>query len=124
VDDDVRGDESMIYLASPYSHPDPAVRQERFEAACRAAAALMRRGRQVFCPIAHSHSIVGRGGPEDVKTWMKLDLKILRVCSELVVLLIPGYFDSCGVAHERSEAWRLKMPVWYVTLEELETSGE
>ena len=28
----------MIYLASPYTHPDRDVRQERFEAACRAAA--------------------------------------------------------------------------------------
>ena len=27
----------MIYLASPYSHPDPAVREFRFREACRAA---------------------------------------------------------------------------------------
>jgi len=34
----------MIYLASPYSHPDPAVRAERYRAACRATAALLLAG--------------------------------------------------------------------------------
>ncbi|GIW55540.1 MAG: hypothetical protein KatS3mg082_1944 [Nitrospiraceae bacterium] len=38
------GGHGMIYLASPYSHPDPAVREERFHAACRAAAALLLAG--------------------------------------------------------------------------------
>ena len=47
----------MIYLASPYSHRDEAIMEERFRAACRAAAYLMRRGNVVFAPICHSHSI-------------------------------------------------------------------
>ena len=40
----------MIYLASPYSHPDPAVREERFREACRAAAKLISLGRIVSRP--------------------------------------------------------------------------
>jgi hypothetical protein len=44
----------MIYLASPYSHPDRAVREERFRGACRATAALLRSGHAVFSPIAHA----------------------------------------------------------------------
>ncbi len=36
--------EIMIYLASPYSHPDPAVREQRFRAAGDTAAALIRAG--------------------------------------------------------------------------------
>jgi len=32
----------MICLASPYTHPDPAVREARFQAACRQAAANRR----------------------------------------------------------------------------------
>jgi hypothetical protein len=31
----------MIYLASPYSHPDPLVREQRFRDACRATASLL-----------------------------------------------------------------------------------
>ncbi len=55
----------MIYLASPYSHDDPAVRQERFDAACRAAAELVRQGKTVFRPVAHSHAICRYGLPWD-----------------------------------------------------------
>jgi hypothetical protein len=47
----------MTYLISPYSHFDPVIREERFRAACRAAAALVRVGRAVFSSIAH---IIGR----------------------------------------------------------------
>ena len=50
----------MIYLASPYSHPDPAVMEQRFETACRVAGWLMARGEIVFCPIAMSHSVAVR----------------------------------------------------------------
>ena len=34
----------MIYLASPYSHSDPAVREQRYEAACQAAAVEAKTG--------------------------------------------------------------------------------
>jgi hypothetical protein len=34
----------MIYLATPYSQPGRAVREERFRLACRAAAELLRDG--------------------------------------------------------------------------------
>jgi hypothetical protein len=44
----------MIYLASPFTHDDPAVRQQRFEAACRAAAILISQGKTVFSPIMRS----------------------------------------------------------------------
>lgn len=47
----------MIYLASPYSHPDPAVEELRFEAACEAACKLMQQGHHVFSPIAHTHPV-------------------------------------------------------------------
>ena len=41
----------MIYLASPvHASPIRAVRQQRFEAACRAAAELIRQGKTVFSP--------------------------------------------------------------------------
>ena len=33
----------MIYLASPYTHPDPGVREARFDAACLATVELVRR---------------------------------------------------------------------------------
>lgn len=42
----------MIYLASPYTHANAAIRQQRFDAVCRVAAELMRRSEIFFSPIA------------------------------------------------------------------------
>ena len=49
----------MIYLASPYSDPDPAVRQSRFEAACKATAEMLRAGLIVFSPVMWSTGLCG-----------------------------------------------------------------
>ncbi len=48
----------MIYLASPYTHVDAAVRESRFDAACLAMSTLMRAGLSVYSPIVHSHPLV------------------------------------------------------------------
>ena len=62
----------MIYLASPYSHPDPLVRHARFEAACQATAGLLRAGRPVFAPIVQGHELVRYGVPGDWSFWAAL----------------------------------------------------
>jgi hypothetical protein len=59
----------MIYLASPYSHPGPAVRHERFCAARRAAASFVRAGRLVYSSIVHGHPLVEFGLPTDWAFW-------------------------------------------------------
>jgi Domain of unknown function (DUF1937) len=51
----------MIYLASPYSHPDPVVREARFDAACRATVDLIRTGQPVFAPVVMGHPLVRYG---------------------------------------------------------------
>jgi hypothetical protein len=105
----------MIYLASPYSHPDPTIKEARFEAACRVAANLMRRGELVFSPIAHSHPIAVCGGiPGSWECWQAFDEIMINACSELRVLMLPGWSDSVGVAAEVAIAERLGKPVKYM----------
>lgn len=110
----------MIYLASPYSHPDPEVRHRRFVAACRAAARLMAEGKPVFSPIAHSHPIAEHGGlcPTDCEMWLRLDLPFLAACSELCVLTLNGWTDSRGVAAEIIAARDRGIPITFVAPEE------
>ena len=72
----------MIYLASPYSHPDTAVRELRFREACRAAAELIRRGHAVFSPIAHGHSISLAGLPTGWAFWEPFDRLMLQLSEE------------------------------------------
>jgi hypothetical protein len=104
----------MIYLASPYSAAEPAVRQQRFELACRAAAELIRRGKTVFSPIAHSHAICQLGLPKEWAFWEKHDLTFLNLCDEVVVLQLDGWQESIGVQAEIEAARRWGKPVTYL----------
>ena len=91
----------MIYLASPYSHEDPAVQHHRFLVVCRVAARLMRQGHQVFSPIAHSHPIAESGGlPGDWAFWEAYDYTMMDACKELWVVIMDGWGASKGVNAE------------------------
>jgi hypothetical protein len=55
---------------SPYTHPDPAVRHQRFEDGCHYVAQRMLMGAVVYSPIAHSHPICERFNlPVDWNFW-------------------------------------------------------
>jgi hypothetical protein len=97
----------VIYLASPYSHPDPLVRQARFDAACRAAAALVAGGKAVLAPIVQGHSLVRYGVPGDWSFWAPLARTFIARCDEVVVLQIDGWRVSHGVQAEMALASEL-----------------
>ncbi|ADV63022.1 Domain of unknown function DUF1937 [Isosphaera pallida ATCC 43644] len=107
----------MIYLASPYSHPDPAVREQRFRAACRAAVALLCAGQVVFSPITHSHPLAQHGLPGSWQFWEQYDRKFLERCDEVVVLMLDGWEESVGVQAEIRIARELGKPVRYLAPE-------
>jgi nucleoside 2-deoxyribosyltransferase len=111
----------MKYLASPYSHDDPAVRLQRFEAACRAAAILLRNGVLVFSPIAHTHPIALAGDlPLDWAFWQRFDREMIAACDEVIVLCLDGWASSRGVQAELAIAEEFGIPVSKVLLEALE----
>jgi hypothetical protein len=90
----------LVYLASPYSHPDPEVREERFQAVARHAAKLMRDGVNVFSPISHTHPIAQYDLPQGWEFWERYDRAMLGVCSRMIVLKLDGWKESKGVAAE------------------------
>ncbi len=112
----------MIYLASPYSHPDAAVRERRYRLACAAVAALARAGRSAFSPVVHSHPLVALGLPTDWAFWRHLDRAFLARCDEVVVLTLEGWEQSVGVREEVRIAGELGKPVRYVGVEEAASS--
>jgi nucleoside 2-deoxyribosyltransferase len=107
---------SLIYLASPYSHPDPIVREERFKAVCRKSAELLTNGKNVFSPIAHSHPIQVYGDlpKADWEFWRAFDFEILAKCDVLYVLKLPGWSESRGVLAEIEEAARCRINVLFL----------
>lgn len=105
----------LIYLAVPYSHPDPAVRQERFEKVNSMAARLMQAGYLIFSPISHTHPIALAGGlPTGWEYWQAYDRAVLKSCSAMLVYALHGWRESKGVAGEIAIAQELGIPVRYV----------
>jgi len=109
----------MIYLASPYSHYDPAVREQRYLDVCRTAVALIKMGHAVFSPIAHSHALVEHGLPVDWSFWEKHDCHHLNHCDEVVVLMLDGWEASVGVREEVRIAKEMNKPVRYIDIARL-----
>ena len=103
----------MIYLACPYSHPDPRVRELRFQAANSAAAKIFRPGRLCFSPISHSHPICKVNGADGSwAAWEEFDKRVIRdLCTEVWVLVIPGHNRSVGVEAEIVYANQIGVPV-------------
>jgi len=104
-----------IYLAGPYTHDSILVRQKRFEALTKKTAELMREGFVVFSPITHGHAIAERHEmPIDFKFWKDHNMEMLRHATKMIVLRIPGYYESIGVNREIEAAEMLDLPIEWV----------
>ena len=104
----------LIYLASPYTHPDPIVREARFCAACRQAARMIQNRILVFSPVAYGHVVASYGLPLDWTFWEPFDQAFLELCSEVWVLTLDGWQESKGVQAEITIAQKLNKPVVWV----------
>lgn len=106
---------SLIYLATPYSHPDKAVRLARFEAVNRFAAKLMAEGRHVYSPISHTHPIAEAGGlPLGWEYWDIYDRTMMSACSGMIVFCQPGWSESKGVTAEIEIATEMNLEIEFV----------
>lgn len=102
----------MIYLASPYSDPDPDVMAERANEVAAIAAKLFCNGLHIYCPIAAWHWVaVDHELPKDWPAWRGLDFAFLRHATEMWIADIPGWEKSVGVTAERKLAEHMEIPV-------------
>jgi hypothetical protein len=109
----------LIYLASPYTHDDPLVMQERYELVCEYTAKLKRAGRYVFSPIAHCHGPALYGLPREYEYWKGYCELMLPKCDEMLVLMLDGYEESKGISGEVALAKELGMPLWFTEFDEI-----
>ncbi len=104
-----------VYLATPYSHSDAHVREERFQRVTMAAAMLINMGYAVISPITHNHNIIKTGKvPGLWDYWGKFDSLHLEHADMLVVLRLPGWDKSVGVAAEIEIATKRGIPIYYL----------
>jgi hypothetical protein len=113
----------LVYLASPYSHPDPAIKQERFETICAVQAELLNQYGDVFGfigPIAASHCVAQHGKlPTEWEFWKKQDELLISRCDELWVIKMDGWEGSVGVQAEIAFAIGKKIPIHFLSLNEI-----
>lgn len=96
---------SLIYLASPYSHPDKSVREERYRKAFEATMLLLQQGYLVYSPIVYTHPLATLGDfPLGFAAWKALDLRMLDACDTFWILPLGGYSESVGIKEETDYA--------------------
>lgn len=93
-----------IYLALPYSHNDPQVREARYRTATSVAAYLMNQGATVFSPITYGHQICQYGIDTSFKRWAELDYPMISWADEFWLLELDGHDISFGVQEELKQA--------------------
>jgi hypothetical protein len=103
-----------VYVATPYSkHPEG--HRSAWIDACRAAGQLIASGIPALSPIAHSHPVAMKSGidPTDHELWMKADAPLLWRSACVLVVKMPSWEISRGVAEEVSMANDHDIPVYY-----------
>jgi hypothetical protein len=104
----------MIYLASPYSHPDEKVREERYLKAMEAVVSLLER-MHIYSPIVHCHHMaIKYAGPTDAEHWREYNEDFIRSSTGIIVLCIEGWKESIGVRMEVMYAVGQGIPVKYL----------
>jgi hypothetical protein len=102
------------YLASPYSKY-PYGREAAFVDVCLVAAKLMDRHVRLFCPIAHTHPIARYTEHPDTQAfWLAHDLPLLHAATGLLVVAMPGWRESSGVAWEIEYAEGAGKPIHHL----------
>lgn len=105
----------MIYLASPYTHDDSEVREARYRAVSRVTVDLIKQGKFVYSPIAHSHPLLQFSNlPLEYDYWQKLCEDAIACCDYLIVLKLPGWETSKGVQAEIKFATEMNMLIEYM----------
>lgn len=105
----------MIYIASPYSHPNPEVRHQRYKAVHNYAAWLMQQGNVCFSPIVYGHEFARIGKAQtDHLWWKEFNEHMLRNSKLMHVLQLPLWGSSKGIQHEIDFAESQGIPFFYV----------
>jgi hypothetical protein len=104
----------IIYVASPYSHPDDEVRENNFKLVAKLVADLTADGYVCMSPIVYGHTLLNfKEMPSDWEFWKNFCLTFLEKCSEMIVYKMPGWDKSRGVKEEIEFAEKNNIKVLY-----------
>lgn len=107
----------MIYLATPYSHPDRGERYIRFKIAERQVLILTQGGHVVYSPIVYWHAMAEQSGlPTTHDFWIHQNEAIMAKSDAIVVVKISGWNTSNGIKHEIDYGYENGIPVYFIEI--------
>lgn len=105
----------IIYLATPYSHGDRSVIEDRYLKTANKTAELVSQGYVVISPIFYGHNLLNyKDMPGDWQFWKNFCESFLYKSDELWVYMIDGWSESTGVLAEIELAKSLNIPIVYI----------
>jgi len=112
----------LLYVAVPFTHSEASVREQRFQAACRVSALLMKHSIVVFSPLSHSVPIVRHGDLDEMDSeyWLTMDLPLLERADELLIVGLDGWEESRGVQEELHFALEHNTPITLIEEKDIE----
>ena len=109
LDEFMKFDGPLIYLAAPLGHPDPSIRQERFESVNNYCGYLIRLRLLVFSPLSLGASLDENAISNSA--WYALGFQMLARCDEIRILALDGWEESVDVSLETRYARQLSISV-------------
>jgi Domain of unknown function (DUF1937) len=101
------------YLATPYEKYPHGIDQACEDAEI-AAAAMIDAGYLVYCPIPHFHRIAKLTRKEPLISWLHMQIPYMEIARTLVVVMMPEWHESKGIAFEREYFEMHGKPIRYL----------
>jgi hypothetical protein len=113
--------QELIYIASPYTHPDPEVMEYRYKKVTKLVANMIYDGLYVYSPISSMHPVaqdVDYPLPKDYEYWKTFSKLLLDKSDSMVVYKMDGWKESIGVQDEIKHAIYSNIHIEYLECEQ------
>jgi hypothetical protein len=107
-----------IYIASPYSHENSAIRERRYERVRKFITNFYVESPKssliLYSPIVYWHHIAQDGGdkfPDNYNFWLSREVQTMKECVSLWIYGLEGWKDSKGIHREIGIARALGLPI-------------
>ena len=102
----------LAYLATPYTKYGPGLPRACKDAA-NVAGRLLQKGVMSYSPIVHGHMLATcTGMSTDYHVWIPHNEEMMRRCDALIVVHLPGWDRSVGIADEIMFFENLARPIF------------
>lgn len=106
----------LVFISSPYSHPNPEVKVQRTKDVAKMVAKLMHHDIFGLSPVLYGLSIIQHGMelPDDWQFWAKYCHEYMKACQKVYIIAMEGWAESVGVQGEIEEAIKQNKEVFVI----------